>query len=235
MSEWQINNNEGQTTVAVSGMIDEDFEFEKLIEELEPERIARAIDIPLDSVREGFGLKRMTISNYEEFMGICSRFHGRLLGAYMGRDIGMPRWMGEEKVIEILNRSFGSIGGLGGAFKIASTGEAFKGARGGMAAILDAIYISVKNELKEYWIGHAIKKYVSPIDWDDRVDLMCQYLRRYGGYVSQDNKRSAMELATNAENIIRMHLEVTNSLRPHIKNAVSCSDFKHAASYPWLD
>lgn len=188
-----------------------------ILQHLEPVHLAEVVDLPQDAAREHYPLNKLRVQSYPEFRSEVGRFFIYQYQAVMASGVAMPGYMAEGFAFEILESAFGSVGGLPGAYHIASTGAAFRDGRGGLAAICDVIYLALKKETRERYIDYVLRTFVNPLDWNDRVALMRAYLKRYGRYATSGSAKSAEELATRHEDIIRMHVEVLNAISPHVR------------------
>jgi len=186
----------------------------RMLEQLDEIHLSEVVGRHHDQARERYILTRHTVGTYEEFHEEITRFVQYQLHATQGNP-AVPRYIASSEAVNIIERAFTSIGGQEGAFEIARTGI-----RGGLRAVIDALYQAMKKQDEEAYIEYVLRTEVDPLSFEDRTSLMQAYLNRYRNNLSQNMRvPTAYELASNYEAIIRMHMEVINSIRLGIRRS----------------
>jgi len=186
--------------------------FNRMIELLDEVNIANLVGIKHDAARERYHLTRTTVNSPAEFEEETARFVQYQLCATCG-NATVPRYMASSQAANIIERAFANIGGKYGAYEMASGGS-----HGGLRAVIDALYQAIKKEEEEAYIEYVLRTEVDPLSFDDRTSLMQAYLNRFrNNFPTSVRVPTAFELAGNYESIIRMHMEVINSIRMRIR------------------
>lgn len=184
----------------------------RMIALLDETNLSAVVGLKHDTARERYQLTRSTVASSAEFEEEITRFVQYQLCATRG-NAAVPRYMASSQAAEIIERAFANIGGASGAYEIAS-----RGIRGGLRAVIEVLCSAIKKEEEEAYIEYVLRTEVDPLSFDDRVELMQAYLTRYGrNFPNSVRVPTAFELAGNYENIIRMHIEVINSIRMRIR------------------
>lgn len=184
-----------------------------ILKELDPENISYKVSRIHDAMRELYVVQRITVQNFEEFMEEITKFYQHQFSAVIsGGHVDVPDWIASGFAREIVDKAFSRLGGLEGAYMIAS-----KGIEGGLRTVIDSIYKAIKEQQEEQYINHVLITYVDPLDWDDRIELMRQYLNRFGRSLPEGARiKSPEELAANYEEIIKLHMKALQSIRTRI-------------------
>jgi len=185
-----------------------------IIQLLDEENIARVVSIRHDLAREQYSMKKAVVQSFDEFKAEVTRFYQYqyCITITGSTNVVVPEWMASGFAIDILERAFSKDGGLEGAYRIAQ-----KGVQGGMRAILDAIYKILKAQQEEQYIDYVLRSHVDPLDWNDKVDLMTQYLQRFGRNLPAGAQvKSAMELAIRYEDFLKLHMKALQTIRSRI-------------------
>jgi len=183
-----------------------------MLELLDEVNITNVVGMKHDIAREQYIVTRRAVDSYAQFNEEVTRFVQYQLRATLG-NIAIPQYMASSQAVDIIDRAFTSIGGLQGAYEIASTGI-----RCGLRAIIDTLYQAIKKEEEEAYIEYVLRTEVDPLSFEDRTRLMQMYLNRFKYNFPQGIRvPTAYELAGNYESIIRMHTEVINAIRTGIR------------------
>lgn len=184
----------------------------RMITLLDEVNLSNVVGLKHDTARERYHITRSTVNSSVEFEEEVTRFVEYQLCATRG-NVAIPRYMASSQAANIIERAFANIGGTSGAYEMAN-----RGIRGGLRAVIDVLYQAIKKEEEEAYIEYVLRTEVDPLSFDDRVELMQAYLTRYGrNFPNSIRIPTAFELAGNYESIIRMHVEVINSIRMRIR------------------
>ena len=174
-----------------------------LLDALDERTIAKEIGIPNDEARMQYSLKSNTVSSFDRFSDLIADYYndhftkcvtggGRLSASEAG---------GRAK--EIIEHEYRKRGGdIVSAFNNAKDGT-----NGGMMAVLDIIAEGIKAESAERYIRSMFDRHVTPNSWDEKVDIIRQFIRHCGGQLSGSVRSSQPEAyASNYEQLIRSYI-----------------------------
>lgn len=186
----------------------------RMLELLDEVNISNVVSQKHDTARECYHLSRNTVTSSAEFQEEITRFVQYQLCATRG-NAAVPRYMASSQAAEIIERAFANIGGMSGAYEMAS-----RGVRGGLRQVIEVLSSAIKKEEEESYVAYVLRTEVDQLSFDDRVALMQAYLNRFRhNFPNSVRVPTAFELASNYESIIRMHVEVINSLRMRIRQS----------------
>lgn len=186
----------------------------RMLELLDEINITNVVGMKHDTARERYHLTRSIVNSSAEFEEEITRFVQYQLCATRC-NAAVPRYMASSQAANIIDRAFTNIGGSSGAYEIAS-----RGIRGGLRAVIDVLYQAIKKEEEEAYIEYVLRTEVDSLSFDDRTALMSAYLNRFRhNFPNSVRVPTAFELAGNYESILRMHMEVINSIRMRIRQS----------------
>ena len=181
--------------------------MDKILEKLAPEVIARFVGIPHDLARESYRLSSLVVGSFDEFKKEVTKYYQYQFGLIMG-GAHIPVDFAEGFAFMILESAYGSMGGLSGAYHIASTGI-----DGGMKDILDTLYKQIKKQQIDLYTEYIIRAHVDVLDWDDKTELMRQYLNKFRHSLPRTFAMKAPEwLAANYADVIKQHVKMVASV-----------------------
>jgi len=179
-----------------------------MLQMLDERNIANTVGIPCYMARNAYPLRKPTVRNFDELIEETTKFYQHMhcqiicIGKFT-----MPYGMAEGHTHSLLDKM-----GLEDVYMIAN-----EGIRGGLHAIFEAIHEHFKEEMEEKYIEMILTKFVDPVDYDDRIELMQQYLNRFGSNIPANVRpRSAAELAINYKDIVKIHMNVLKGMRGKI-------------------
>lgn len=177
---------------------------------LDPETMAKRFGLIYMAIRETYVPRNIVANTFDEFMAIMADFFKTL---FLGRlnlkaDVEMPVEYSYGFARDILDKAFQGQGGLEYAYHICKTGI-----DGGIKTLLDRIYyVLLKQEEERY--AMFILEMVIRMDWETKVELMRQYIRRFGNNLPDGSPmKNPEQLALHCEEIIRNHVENIARLR----------------------
>ena len=183
-----------------------------ILDMISAESIAHRVDIPHDEARGRYRLERNTVDTHNQFHEEITVY----LAYHMEETVGpgdMPPFMASGWAREIIDREFRRQGGYEVAYRNARTGR-----HGGLAASLDAIVKHYKEDQREKFIEHIFYTFVDPMNYEDQIELMQQYLERFGAFLPpEEQTRSAIDLAREWQTLIRTHAEVIGNIQESLR------------------
>jgi hypothetical protein len=186
--------------------------LDKILELLDEENIAKAVSIKHDETRERYSLAKATVVNYAEFLTEIAKYYAYHFKKTIA-NADLPVEIASQNALEIVQQAYASQGGLEAAYRNANVGTG-----GGLRTVIDSIYEALKREQEEKYVNHVLTTQVNPLDWNERVALMNQYLTKFGKYLPTGTKaRSAEQIANNYGELIKLHTKVVGTIRSRLR------------------
>ena len=151
-----------------------------LLAELDERVIARRVAIGHDEARMQYHLPSNTVADYDAFKAILADYYNAHYTRCVtngGRLSRRDAYGAAKALIEQQYRK--RRGDIVSAFN-----DAHDGTSGGMRAILDVICDGLKAESVEHYIQNAFDCHVAPNSWDQKVDLIRQFISYHGHVLS---------------------------------------------------
>jgi hypothetical protein len=175
-----------------------------LMDELSEKTIAQKIGIPHDEARMRYPLLSNTVENFEEFSWIigdycnyhftnCVSFGGTLSSSEAA---GRAKELVEQ---EFRRKRGGDI--------VTAFNDSHDGTNGGLRVVLDTIAEGLKAESVERHIRDAFDRYVAPNSWELKVEIIKQFIRECGAFLSSSIRIDQPErYAQNYQELIRSYV-----------------------------
>jgi len=183
-----------------------------LINALDERAIAKKIGIKNDEARMKYQLRSNTVSNFDEFSRIIADYYNFHFTKCVSGGGSLSTTEAGGRAKEIIEREYRKRGGD----VVAACNNAQDGTDGGMRAVLDVIAEGIKAESVERYVRDMFDRHVAPNSWDDKVDIIRQFIRHCGGQLSSSIRSSQPEAyASNFEGLIRSYvtaLQQTSSM-----------------------
>jgi len=182
-----------------------------LIAAIDEQAITRKIGIPHDEARMRYALNKNTVDSFDEFARIIADYYNYHLSRCMVRGGSFSRTEAGGRAKEVLEQEYRRTGGdLNMAYY-----DAHDGTNGGLRVILDKIAENLKAESVERFIRDAFDRYVEPISWGQKVEIMRQFIAKYGDQFSSALRSSQPErYAQNYQELIRAYVESLRRISP---------------------
>lgn len=144
-----------------------------VLDGISQEAVTREVAAPIDQARSSFMLGSVLVEDPKEFEATTSAFY-----VHLSRNTGRLRGSDETGELrkaakDLVEQTFSREGGYA-----AARAEARTGSRGGMRFVLDAITDYFKREQRESYISFIVHQTVADLDWDERVKVTDELLRR---------------------------------------------------------
>jgi len=183
-----------------------------LINALDERAIAKKIGIKNDEARMKYRLRSNTVSNFDEFSKIIADYYNFHFTKCVSGGGSLSTTEAGGRAKEIIEREYRKRGGD----VVSACNNAQDGTDGGMRAVLDVIAEGIKAESVERYVRDMFDRHVAPNSWDDKVDIIRQFIRHCGGQLSSSIRSSQPEAyASNFEGLIRSYvaaLQQTSSM-----------------------
>jgi len=175
-----------------------------LLEMLDEQGIARNVSIPHDEARMRYSLRKNTVSNFEEFTGVITDYYNHHVSQCVMHGGYLSRTEAAGRAKQILEQEYRRQGGT----IVTAFNDARDGTNGGLRIVLDRIAESLKTESVERYIRDAFDRYVTPNSWEQKVDIMRQFIARFGHLLSSSIRANQPErYAQNYEELIRSYVD----------------------------
>jgi hypothetical protein len=178
--------------------------LENLLTAMDEVTIAKSVCIPHDEARMQFSLTKNTVDSYGEFAEVISDYciyhvsRCVVHGGYLSRRSAA----GQAK--KLLEQEHSPRGGSG----ITAYNDAHDGTNGGLRVVIDKLAEQLKTEAVEWYIRDVFDKYVDPSSWEQKVEIIRQFLNRYGHLLSSTIRVDQPErYAQSYEELIRAYVE----------------------------
>jgi len=174
-----------------------------LLAELDERTIAQKIGIRHDEVRMRYPLQPNTVDDFEEFsriIGDYTNYHFTNCVSFGG---SLPASEAVGRAKELLEQQYrrreGDI--------VTAFNDSRDGTNGGLRVVLDTIAEGLKAEGVERYIRDAFDRYVLPNSWELKVEIIRQFIRKCGGFLSSSIRTDQPErYAQNYQELIRSYV-----------------------------
>ena len=178
--------------------------LESLLTAMDELAIARDVGIPHDEARMNYSLSRNTVGSFGEFADVIADYYNYHISQCVLHGGSLSRTEASGQAKEILVQEYKRQGGdINTAYN-----DAHDGTNGGLRVILDRIAEQLKAESVERYIRDAFDRYVEPTSWEQKVDIMRQFIASYGHQLSSSIRTDQPErYAHNYEELVRAYVE----------------------------
>jgi hypothetical protein len=174
-----------------------------LLDALDERTIAKKIGIANDEARMQYQLHSNTVGNFDQFSSIIADYYNYHFTKCVSGGGSLSSAEAGGRAKEIIEREYRRRGGD----IVSACNNAQEGTNGGMRAVLDIIAEGIKTESVERYVREMFDRHVSPNSWDDKVDIIRQFMHRCGGQLSSSVRSSQPEAyAGNYEGLIRSYI-----------------------------
>ena len=175
-----------------------------LIAAIDEQAITRKIGIPHDEARMRYSLQKNTVDSYQEFASVITDYYDYHFSQCVAHGGSLSRTEASGRAKEILEQAYRrDKGDLNTAYN-----DAHDGTNGGLRVILDRIAEYLKAESLERYIREAFDRFVEPNSWEQKVEIMRQFIARYGHQFSSSiNPNQPERYAQNYQELIREYVE----------------------------
>ena len=154
--------------------------IKNLLAELDERTIARKIGIPHDEARMGYSLRSNTVGSFEEFTRLIADYYTKHFTACVSHGGSLSASEAASRAKELLEREYRRRGGD----IVTAYNDAHEGLNGGVRQILDTIAEGLKAESVERYIRDAFDRYVAPNAWEEKVEIIRQFIAQCGVHLA---------------------------------------------------
>jgi len=178
--------------------------LENLIEAMNELVIARKVGIKHDEARMQYKLSRITVGSFQEFSDVIADYYNHHVSQCVVHGGFMSRTEAAGRAKEVIEQEYRRQGGN----IITAYNDAHDGTNGGLRIVLDRIAEKLKADSVELYIRDAFDTYVDPSSYEQKVDIIRQFLARYGHMLSPSIRVDQPErYAQNYEELIKAYVE----------------------------
>jgi hypothetical protein len=176
----------------------------QILAALDERQIAREVTLRHDEARIRFPLRHNTAGSWEQFTEIIADYYNYHFGACVAYGGTMPRSEAASRAKEILEREYRRHGNNA---IVAAYNDAHDGTNGGMRALLDKLAEAAKAEAVERYIRDVFDRYVAPVRWEDKVEIIRQFIAQCGAYLASSmDANDPKRYADNYNELIRAYV-----------------------------
>lgn len=151
--------------------------LEAILKQLDEREIARYIGIPHDEARMAYALKKNTVADFNEFVRVISDYYSYHFSKCVAGGASLTSFESQGRAKEIVEQRYHQSRGTN---LQAAYNDAHEGTNGGLRAILDMIAEQLKYEAVERYIRKVFDDQIDPTSWENRVDIVKQFISRCG-------------------------------------------------------
>ena len=183
-----------------------------LLDALDERTIAKKIGIANDEARMKYQLRSNTVGSFDEFSSIIADYYNYHFTKCVSGGGLLSSAEAGGRAKEIIEHEYRRRGGD----IVSACNNAQEGTNGGMRAVLDIIAEGIKTESVERYVRDMFDRHIAPNSWDDKVDIIRQFMSHCGGQLSSSVRSAQPEAyASNYEGLIRSYvtaLQQTSSM-----------------------
>jgi len=177
--------------------------IDSLLVALDERQIAQRIGLRHDEARMRYQLRRNTVANFDEFSDIIADYYNHHFTKCVSGGGSLLRSEAAGRAKEALEKEYrrrdGDI--------VTAFNDAHDGTNGGLRVVLDLLAEAIKAEAVERYIREMFDRYVAPNAWEQKVDLIRQFVARCGEYLSSLIRADQPErYAQNYQELIRSYV-----------------------------
>ncbi len=177
--------------------------IDSLLAELDEKAIAQRIGIPHDEARMRYPLHSNTAGSFDEFSWIIGDYYNTHFTAVISHGGKLPTPEAASRAKELLEKEYRRRNGD----IVMAYNDAHDGTNGGMRVVLDTIAEGLKAESLERYIRDAFDRYVSPNSWEQKVEIIRQFIARCGVNLGSSIRPDQPErYAQNYQELIRSYV-----------------------------
>lgn len=177
--------------------------IENLLAELEERTMAQRIGIQHDEARMQYQLRSNTVGSFEEFIRIISDYYNHHFTTCVSYGGSLPLSEASGRAKELLEREYRRRNGD----IVMAYNDAHDGTNGGLRVVLDMIAEAVKAESIERYIRDVFDRYVTPNSWEQKVEIIREFIAQCGVYLSSSIRADQPErYASNYQELIRAYV-----------------------------
>lgn len=147
----------------------------QIIQELDERAMAVNVGRKYDDARISFQLTSNRVSSEDEFYQILGSFYNHMYSRCVTPGASLAPHEAVERAVKTIEDYLREDGGnIRTAYQ-----NAVDGINGGMFRLLDTTAGGLRTEAQHLYTEHVLRTYISPMDWDAKVDAIRSLLNHY--------------------------------------------------------
>ena len=177
--------------------------IDNLLTELDEKTIANKIGIPHDEARMSYLLDSNTVNNFDEFNWRIGDYYNHQFTTCVSSGGSLLPSEASSRAKEVLEQQYRRKNGD----IVTAYNDAYDGTNGGLRVILDIIAEGLKTVSVERYIRDMFDRHVTPNSWEQKVNIIRQFIHRYGVHLSSSIRTNQPErYAQNYQELIRSYI-----------------------------
>jgi len=175
-----------------------------LLSTLDEREIARQVAVPHDTARLNYQLRSNTVTDFDQFENIIADYYNYHHTKCVSNGGRLSSGEASGRAKELLEKEYRKKNGD----IVSAYNDAQDGTNGGMRTVLDVICDGIKAEVVERYIRYIFDCHVAPNSWDQKVDIIRQFIAHAGPYLSSSIVAGQPErYAQNYSELVRSYTE----------------------------
>ena len=175
-----------------------------LLNDLDERTIAQRVGIPHDEARMRYTLRFNTVENFDEFSRVIADYYNHHFSTCVSHGGHLSLSENASRAKELLEREYrrrhGDI--------VTAFNDAHDGTNGGVRMVLDVIAEGLKAESVERYTRDAFDRHVAPNSWEDKVEIIRQFISYCGSFLSSSISSGQPErYAQNYQELIKAYVD----------------------------
>jgi len=178
--------------------------IDSLLSKLDERTTAQRVAIAHDEVRMRYHLESNTVADFDEFSDIIGDYFNHHFTECVSRGGRLSTGEARSRAKGLLDNEYRRRRGN----FVSAFNDAHDGTNGGMRVVLDMIAEALKAEAVEFYVRDVFDRHVTPNSWDEKVDMIRQFISHYGHVLSSSIVTSQPErYAQDYSELIRAYVE----------------------------
>lgn len=176
----------------------------QLMKALEERTVAREIGLRHDDARLQYPIRQTTVRTFDEFSAIIGDYYDFHFSRCIGNGARLDSMEAQTRAKELVEREYRNHGGD----IVTAFNDSCDGTNRGLRGVLDIIADSLKAQSVTSYTRTWFDRLVKPCSWEDKVEIMRQFIDRCGAELSSSINRNQPErYASNYEELIRAYVD----------------------------
>jgi hypothetical protein len=178
--------------------------IDNLLAALDELTIAQQVTLAHDEARRSYPLRCSTVGDFDQYSDLLADYYDHHFSCCVSRGGTLPRSEAAGRAKEILEREYRRRNGD----IVTAFNDAHNGTNGGLLAQLNLIVEALKTESVERYIREMFDRHVTPNSWQDKVEIIRQFISRCGANLASSIRADQPErYAQNFRDLIRSYVD----------------------------
>ena len=178
--------------------------IDNLLAALDERNLAQTVGLAHDEARMRYPLRANTVDTFDEFTDVIADYHNYHFTQCVSGGGALSRAESAGRAKEILEKEYKRQQGDA----VTAFNDAHDGINGGMRVVLDKLAEALKAESVERYIREMFDRHVAPNAWEQKVEIVRQFLRHVGANLGSAIRADQPEgYAQNYRELIRSYVD----------------------------